>query len=83
MEASRNTQIAPAAVDCTGLCLFASFPLTTPEGGEAFLNAMNARFGTSMGPESVPELGWQPERLERQVILYQVDLLNLGLLLLP
>jgi aldehyde:ferredoxin oxidoreductase len=57
MEASRNMQIALAAVDCTGLRLFASFPLKTPEGGEAFLKAMNARFGTSMGPESVPELG--------------------------
>ncbi|MEW6663827.1 MAG: aldehyde ferredoxin oxidoreductase C-terminal domain-containing protein [Thermodesulfobacteriota bacterium] len=57
VEASRNAQIAVAAVDCTGLCLFASFALTTPEGGEAFLKAMNARFGTSLGPDSIPGLG--------------------------
>jgi aldehyde:ferredoxin oxidoreductase len=66
MEASRNTQIALAAVDCTGLCLFASFPLTTPEGGEAFLNAMNARFGTSMGPEAIPQMGIRVIQAEKE-----------------
>ncbi len=55
--ASRNTQIAMAAVDCTGLCLLASFPLTTPEGGEAFLKVMNARFGTQLVPEDIPAMG--------------------------
>jgi aldehyde:ferredoxin oxidoreductase len=57
VEASKNTQIAMAAVDCTGLCLLASFALTTPEGGEAFLNAMNAKFGTQLGPDDIPALG--------------------------
>lgn len=57
VEASKNTQIAMAAVDCTGLCLLASFPLTTPEGGEAFLNAMNAKFGIQMGPDDIPAMG--------------------------
>ena len=57
VEASRNTQIAMASVDCTGLCLLASFPLTTPEGGEAFLNAMNAKFGTQLGPDDIPAIG--------------------------
>lgn len=57
VAASRNTQIAMAAVDCTGLCLLASFPLTTPEGGEAFLKVMNARFGTQLVPEDIPALG--------------------------
>ncbi len=57
VEASRNTQIAMAAVDCTGLCLLASFPLTTPEGGEAFLNVMNAKFGTQLGPDDIPAMG--------------------------
>jgi aldehyde:ferredoxin oxidoreductase len=66
VEASRNAQIAIAAVDCTGLCLFASFPLTTPEGGEAFLKAMNARFGTNMGPDSVPALGIRVIQAERE-----------------
>jgi aldehyde:ferredoxin oxidoreductase len=57
VEASRNTQIAMAAVDCTGLCLLASFPLTTPEGGEAFLNVMNAKFGIQMSPDDIPAMG--------------------------
>jgi aldehyde:ferredoxin oxidoreductase len=57
VEASRNTQIAMAAVDCTGLCLFASFALTVPEGAEAFLKAMNARFGTNFGPDAIPGMG--------------------------
>ncbi|MBU2454707.1 MAG: aldehyde ferredoxin oxidoreductase C-terminal domain-containing protein, partial [Proteobacteria bacterium] len=57
VQASRNTQIAMASVDCTGLCLLASFPLTTPEGGMAFLNAMNARFGTHLVGDDIPALG--------------------------
>jgi aldehyde:ferredoxin oxidoreductase len=46
-----------ASVDCTGLCLLASFALTTPEGGEAFLKAMNAKFGTQLGPDDIPAMG--------------------------
>jgi aldehyde:ferredoxin oxidoreductase len=57
MEASRKSQIAMASVDCTGLCLLASFALTTPEGGGAFLKAMNAKFGLQMGPEDIPAMG--------------------------
>ena len=57
VEASTNTQVAMAAVDCTGLCLLASFALTTPEGGEAFLKVMNAKFGTQLGPDDIPALG--------------------------
>lgn len=57
VEASRNTQIAMAAVDCTGLCLLASFPLTTPEGGMAFLKVMNAKFGLQLGPDDIPAMG--------------------------
>jgi len=66
VEASRNTQIAMAAVDCTGLCLLASFALTTPEGGMAFLQAMNAKFGTQLGPEAIPQLGIRVLRAERE-----------------
>lgn len=66
VEASRNTQIAMAAVDCTGLCLFASFALLTPEGGGAFLQAINAKLGTELGPEAIPELGLRVLRAERE-----------------
>ncbi len=57
VEASRNAQIAMASVDCTGLCLLASFALTMPEGAEAFLKAMNAKFGAQLGPDDIPALG--------------------------
>ena len=66
VEASRNAQIAMAAVDCTGLCLMASFALTTPAGGEAFLKAMNARFGTSFGPDAIPAMGIRVLKAERE-----------------
>jgi aldehyde:ferredoxin oxidoreductase len=66
IEASRNTQIAMAAVDCTGLCLLASFSLTTPEGGEAFLRVVNAKYGTKMGPDDIPALGIRVLKEERE-----------------
>lgn len=66
VEASRNVQVAMAAVDCTGLCLLASFALTTPEGGMAFLKAMNARFGTTLGPEAIPAMGMRVLTAERE-----------------
>ena len=66
VEASRNTQIAMASVDCTGLCLLASFALTTPDGGEAFLKAMNAKFGTQLGPDDIPAMGIRVLKAERE-----------------
>jgi aldehyde:ferredoxin oxidoreductase len=65
-EASRNTQIAMASVDCTGLCILAAFCLTEPEGGEAFLTAMNAKFGTTFGPEAIPAQGIKVLETERE-----------------
>ena len=66
VEASRNAQIAMAAVDCTGLCLMASVVVTTPEGGEAFLKAMNAKFGSQLGPEAIPQMGIRVLQAERE-----------------
>lgn len=66
VEASRNTQIAMAAVDCTGLCIFASFALTMPEGAEAFLRAMNAKYGLELGPDDVPAMGIRVLTAERE-----------------
>jgi len=66
VEASRNVQIAMAAVDCTGLCLLASFALTTPEGGASFLRAMNAKFGTELSPDDIPAMGIRVLKAERE-----------------
>ena len=41
VETSRFLQIAMAAADCTGMCFMAVVALTTPEGGAAFLKAIN------------------------------------------
>ena len=66
VAASRNTQIAMAALDCTGLCLFASFPLATPEGGAAFVKLLNAKLGTQYGPEIIMALGIRVLKAERE-----------------
>jgi aldehyde:ferredoxin oxidoreductase len=64
--ASRIIQIAMAAVDCTGLCLVASFELTRAEGDQAFLTAMNATFGTAFGSDSIPQMGTKVLQEERE-----------------
>ncbi len=57
MEASRNTQIAMAAVDCIGICLLASFALNDPAGAEALGKAITAKTGVQGSPDDVPALG--------------------------
>jgi len=66
VEASRNLQVGTAAMDCTGLCFMAYVALTTPEGGGALLKAINAKFGTQLGPEDVPALGMRVLKAERE-----------------
>lgn len=66
VEASRNLQIAIAAADCTGICFMAYVALTTPEGGEALLKAINAKFGTQLTPDDVLALGIRVLKAERE-----------------
>jgi aldehyde:ferredoxin oxidoreductase len=66
VEISRNLQIATAAADCTGLCFMAVVALTTPEGGEAFLKVINAKFGTQLGPDDIPGMGIRVLKAERE-----------------
>lgn len=66
VQASREAQIAMASVDCTGICLLASFAMTTPEGGEAFLKVMNAKLGTQLGPEAIGQMGIRVLQAERE-----------------
>jgi aldehyde:ferredoxin oxidoreductase len=65
VEASRNMQIAAASMDCIGLCLFASFALADPEVGAQFLKAINAKLGTELGPDALPNLGIRVLQVER------------------
>jgi aldehyde:ferredoxin oxidoreductase len=66
VEASKNLQIAMAAVDCTGLCFMASVVLDNPEAVAEFVKAINARLGTEFGPEDFFQLGLRVLKAERE-----------------
>jgi aldehyde:ferredoxin oxidoreductase len=40
--------------------------LKTPEGGQAFLKAVNAKLGTNLGPEAMPAFGIKVLQAERE-----------------
>jgi aldehyde:ferredoxin oxidoreductase len=67
VEASRFIQIANAAFDATGLCFMAYVALLTPEAGEVFLKALNAKLGTEFGPDDFPgAMGIRVLKAERE-----------------
>ncbi|MBI5585007.1 MAG: aldehyde ferredoxin oxidoreductase [Deltaproteobacteria bacterium] len=66
VETSRHLQIGTAAIDCTGMCFMAAVALVEGEGAEAFLKAINAKFGTQLGPEDIPSLGIRVLKAERE-----------------
>jgi aldehyde:ferredoxin oxidoreductase len=58
VELSRNLQIATAAVDTTGLCLFVAFAvLDNPDALVAVVDMLNARYGLKLGLDDVTALG--------------------------
>ncbi len=58
IELSRNLQIATAAVDSTGMCLFVAFAvLDQPETFQALLDLLNAFYGLSLTADDVVALG--------------------------
>jgi aldehyde:ferredoxin oxidoreductase len=58
VELSRNLQIATAAVDSAGLCIFVAFAaLDVPEAFTAIVDMLNARFGISLTADDVVGLG--------------------------
>jgi aldehyde:ferredoxin oxidoreductase len=60
IELSRNLQVATAAIDSTGLCLFVAFPvLDDPAALQCIVDLINARYGTSLTTGDVGELGRQ------------------------
>lgn len=66
VELSRNLQIATAAVDSTGMCLFVAFPvLDQPETFQALIDMINAFYGLSLTGEGVTELGKSVLKNER------------------
>lgn len=66
IELSRNLQIATAAIDSLGMCLFIAFAiLDQPETFQAMIDMTNACYGLSLTGDGVTELGKSVLRNER------------------
>jgi aldehyde:ferredoxin oxidoreductase len=67
IELSRNLQIATAAVDSTGMCLFIAFAvLDQPDTFQALIDMINACYGLSLTANDVAELGKSVLKQERE-----------------
>jgi len=65
-DLSRNLQVATAAIDATGYCLFIAFAvLDIPEGLEGVVDTLNGVLGTSLTVADVPGYGMQIIKTER------------------
>lgn len=65
-ELSRNLQVATAAVDSTGMCLFVAFAvLDQPETFQALIDLINAFYGLSLTADDVVALGKSVLKSER------------------
>jgi aldehyde:ferredoxin oxidoreductase len=66
VELSRNLQIATAAIDSTGMCLFIAFPIMDqPETFQALIDLINAFAGANLTADDVTELGKSVLKKER------------------
>jgi aldehyde:ferredoxin oxidoreductase len=66
MELSRNLQIATAAIDSTGMCLFIAFAIMDqPDTFQALIDMLNAFSGLSMTADDVTALGQKVLKIER------------------
>jgi len=66
IELSRNLQIATAAIDSTGMCLFIAFAIMDqPDTFQALIDLINAFYGLSMTADDVVALGKQVLKTER------------------
>ena len=65
VDLSRNLQIATAAIDSTGMCVFVAFALMDiPEAFPALLDMLNSLYGINLTPDNVVELGKKVLKLE-------------------
>jgi aldehyde:ferredoxin oxidoreductase len=66
IDLSRNLQIATAAVDSTGMCLFIAFAvLDQPDTFQALIDLLNAFYGLNMTADDVVALGKNVLKMER------------------
>jgi len=67
MELSRNLQVATAAIDSTGMCVFIAFPiLDQPETFQALLDLCGSFLGQDMTADDVTALGQSVLKNERE-----------------
>ncbi len=67
IELSRNLQVATAAVDCTGMCLFIAFAvLDQPETFQALIDLLNSFYGLNLTADDVTALGKNVLSMERE-----------------
>lgn len=66
VAASRNAQIAMAALDCIGLCILAGAALAAPEAREALVKALSIKLNTPLGADALPQLGIRTLKVERE-----------------
>ena len=66
-DLSRNLQIATAAIDASGYCLFIAFAvLDIPEGLEGVVDTLNGVLGTNLTVADVPGYGQSIIDVERK-----------------
>lgn len=67
VELSRNLQIATAALDTAGLCIFVAFAvLDNAEAMDAIVDMLNARFGAALTADDVINLGASVLKMEHE-----------------
>ncbi len=67
VELSQGLQVATAAIDAAGLCLFVAFAVLDNEDGlPTICQMINAQYGLSLTPDDVIELGKQILRDEKE-----------------
>lgn len=67
VELSRNLQIATAAIDSTGMCLFIAFAvLDQPDTFQALIDLLNAFYGWTLTGDDVTALGKRVLKMERE-----------------
>jgi aldehyde:ferredoxin oxidoreductase len=66
VELSKGLQVATAAIDSAGLCLFVAFPvLDMPDALTAIVDMLNAKYGLSLTGDDVTALGQKVLQIER------------------
>ncbi|MDP6112268.1 MAG: aldehyde ferredoxin oxidoreductase C-terminal domain-containing protein [Planctomycetota bacterium] len=66
-DLSRGLQIATAALDCTGLCLFTAFCiLDRPEAMDAIRDMLNAKYDWELSADDISALGQKVLKIERE-----------------